>query len=54
MGFGRLLQVLLITFAVLVLALMLVNRVVFYFEGGGSSFDEDAPMSDSVPEAPEG
>ena len=50
MGFGRLFQLLLIKFAILALAFMQVTRVVYYFEGGGSSFDQDAPTSESAPE----
>jgi hypothetical protein len=47
---GRLFQVLLFAFAILALTVMLVFRVVQYFDSGGGSFDEDAPTSQSAPE----
>jgi hypothetical protein len=48
MGLGKLLQLLLVTFAILVLAFMLVTRVVHYFAGG--EIPDDDPVSESAPE----
>jgi hypothetical protein len=51
MGFGKLFQVLLFIFAIVVLAVMLVTRAVQYLEGGASSFDDDdTPTSEHAPE----